>query len=332
MLKTNIRILAGAALLTAAGSLAALPAAAEMADPPQSFLAMGTSAPGGSMFPLGAAMASVVSAEYPQIDITIEATGGSPENIRLVGTGAVELGMTTSDLAYHALHGLEPYDEPITDFRGLIAGHENLWQLYALRSSGISSIEDLRGKTVSLGQPGSIGNSVGRDVLEAHGLIMNEDWTPEYLSHGNGPGALRDGRVDAVLQISNAGVAAVADITSTHGEDVVFLNPDPDILADLLEQYPYWTPGVIPGGVYPGHDEDIPGTFALKTILIAATSLPDETAYAITKALLENTEALARGHALARFWTADNAVAGIDGILDFHPGAEAYLREQGLLD
>jgi TRAP transporter TAXI family solute receptor len=283
------------------------------------------------MFPLGGAMAKVIQDAYPQLQVSIEATGGSTDNINLIGNEQVDLGMTTTDLAYFASKGEPPFDQAITNFGGIIAGHGNVWQMYTLKDSGITSIADLKGKSVSLGAPGSIVNSIGQEVIEAHGLIMGEDWSPEYLSHGDGPGALRDGRVDAVIIISSVPVSAVTDITSTHGEDVVFVNPDPDILGAMIADRPYWTPIAITGGAYQGHDEDIPGSFTLKTVLLAANALDEPTVYAITKALVENNDALSQAHSLVPAWGGPTVVEGIEGVFPFHPGAEKYLKEAGLL-
>ena len=332
------RHLLGASLIatTLAASLAiasgvASVAGAQEPEPAEQFLAMGTSTPGASMFPLGGAMAKVIQDAYPQLKVSIEATGGSTDNINLIGNEQVDLGMTTTDLAYFATKGEPPFDQAINNFGGMLAGHGNVWQMYTLKESGITSIADLEGKSVSLGAPGSIVNTIGQEVIEAHGLIMGEDWSPEYLSHGDGPGALRDGRVDAVIIISSVPVAAVTDITSTHGEDVVFVNPDPDVLASMLEERPYWTPIAITGGAYQGHAEDIPGSFTIKTVLLAASALDEATVYALTKALLENNDALSQAHSLGQAWGPDNAVGGIEGVFPFHPGAEKYLKEAGLL-
>lgn len=320
----------GFAAMLIAG-LASAPATAEMPEPENQFLSLGTSAVGGTWFPLGGAMASVVSNVYPQLNITAEVTGGTLDNLRLMGNEHLELALSTNEQAFLAVRGEEPFERPVTNFGGVLGGHGIYWQLYTLRNTGIETIEDLRGARVSLGAPGSIGNDIGQLVIEAHGLTMNEDWSPEYLGHGDGPGALRDGRVQAVLIISSFPTSAVIDITSTEGEDVVFINPDPDVLAELMADRPYWSEVPIPGGVYPGHPDDIPGSFGAFTILIAHEDLDDATVYAITKALLENPDRLQNAHALGAEWTTETATRGIDGVIPFHPGAEAYLREAGLL-
>lgn len=326
------RLIAAAAMVAIGFTLSTVvPASAQTAEPEDQFMSLATSSVGGTWYPLGGAMAAVISQAYPQLQITAEVTGGTVDNLKLMGNEQVELAYATNAEAYQAYQGEGEFDEPVQNFGGVTAGHGIYWHLYTLKSTGIESIEDLRGKRVSLGAAGSIGNSVGEIVFEAHGLEMGTDWTPEYIGHGEGPGALRDGNVDAVLIISSFPTGAVVDITSVEGDDVVFINPDPEILDQLIEERPYWSKVAIPGGIYNGHPEDIPGSFGVITILIASNALSEEAVYAITKALLENQDRLQEAHALGAEWTKENATRGIKGVIPFHPGAEAYLKEQGLL-
>jgi uncharacterized protein len=300
--------------------------------PKKQFLSLATSSVGGSWYPLGGAMAALISKYYPQINITAEVTGGTNDNLNLLKNNKLELALSTNSQAYQAYAGEGPFKtDKITNFKGLLGGHAIIWQLYTLEKTGIKSIYDLKGKRVSLGAAGSIGNSIGKIVIEAHGLKMAQDWSPEYIGHGEGPGALRDGRLDAVLIISSAPTAAVTDITSTDGDKVVFVNPDPKVLAELVKERPYWSSAVIPGGVYNGHPKDIPGSFGVSTILLASDKVDDATAYAIVKTLLEHHEELMQANALAKEWSRENATRGIKGVIPFQPGAARYLKEQGLL-
>jgi hypothetical protein len=309
-----------------------LPAWAQMAAPKRQFLSLATSSVGGTWYPLGSAMAKVISKHYPQLNVNTEVTGGTNDNLNLLKNGKVDLALSTNDQAYLATKGKGAFEgTPITNFKGLIGGHMIIWHLYTLRSTGIKSIADLRGKRVSLGAAGSIGNEIGQIVLEAHGLKMNDDWQPEYLGHADGAGALKDGRVDAVIFITSTPAGAITEITSTDGADVIFINPDPEILDKLNEQYPFWVKTPIPGGVYKGHDKDIPGSFGVSTILVAADTVDEPTAYAVTKSLLENHDELVAAHALGKEWNRETATRGIKGVIPFHPGAEKYLKEQGLL-
>lgn len=300
-------------------------------EPEEQFMSLGTSSVGGTWYPLGGAIAGIVSGAYPQLKITAETTGGTLDNLKLMKNDQLELALSTNEQAYLAYNGEGSFDEKIDNFGGVLGGHGIYWQLYTLADTGIESIADLEGKRVSLGAAGSIGNAIGQTVIEAHGLTMNEDWQPEYISHGDGAGALRDGRIDAALIISSFPTSAVTDITSTEGEDVVFINPDPEVLDQLIAERPYWTKAAIPGGVYNGHPDDIPGTFGVFTILIAADDVSEDAVYAVTKAILENPEKMKNAHALGSVWVTENATRGIKDVIPFHPGAEAYLKEQGLL-
>jgi TRAP transporter TAXI family solute receptor len=325
--KTTLAMSAAAVIgLMATGS-----ALAEMPKPKNQFLSLGTSSVGGTWFSLGGVMANLISKAYPELKVTAEITGGTVDNLKLMGNNKLELAFATSAEAYLAVHGQPPFKEKMSDFAGVIGGHGIFWHLYTLKSTGIKSIRDLKGKRVSLGAAGSIGNSIGEIVLKAHGLEMGKDWRPEYLSHGDGPGALRDGTIDAALVISSFPTAAVIDLTSAEGENVVFLNPEPEILDQLLKERPYWSKVSIPGGIYKGHPNDIPNSFGVSTILLASKKLSKEAVYAITKALLENNEELSKSHSLGPDWKKENATRGIKGVIEFHPGAEAYLKEKGLL-
>ncbi len=304
--------------------------AADMPKPKRQFMSMGTSSVGGTWFSLGGAMANLISKQYPELNVTAEITGGTVDNLKLMGNGKLELAFATSAEAYLAVNGKAPFKEKMNEFSGIVSGHGIFWHLYTLKSTGIKSIRDLKGKRVSLGAAGSIGNSIGETVLKAHGLEMGKDWRPEYLGHGDGPGALRDGTIDAALVISSFPTSAVIDLTSSEGENVVFLNPEPEVLDALLKERPYWAKTPIPGGIYKGHPNDIPNSFGVSTILLASKKLSNEAVYAITKAILENNEALSKMHALGKDWTKENATRGIKGVIEFHPGAEAYLKEQGL--
>lgn len=325
---TGGRITMAALLLAAAGVMTG--ARAEMAQPKQQFLSFGTSTVGGSWFALGGAIANLISKTYPQLKVTAEVTGGSVDNIKLMMNDQLELAMTTNAEAYQAIQGIGPFNKKVTNFSAVMSGGGIFWQLYTLKKTGIKSIADLKGKRVSLGAPGSIGNSIGKTVIEAHGLVMSKDRRPEYIGHGDGPDALRDGSVDAVLIVSSFPTSALVDLTSSEKENVTFLNPEPAVMKKLLADHPYWTETPIPGGIYAGHPNDIPGSFGVATIIVAKNSLSNETVYAVIKAIAENTKALTSANAHGKDWQLKSALRGITGTLPVHPGAAAYLKEQGL--
>jgi uncharacterized protein len=331
MLRTTRRKFLSVTAAIAIGVLTQIAFAPQALAQKQQFLALATSSVGGTWYPLGGAMAALISKRNPQLNINVETSGGTVDNLKLMKNGKVELAYSTADQAFLAFNGQGSFDSKIDNIRGLLGGHAIIWQLVTLEDRGIKSIYDLKGKRVSLGAAGSIGNSIGQTVIEAHGLKMNQDWKPEFIGHAQGAGALRDGQIDAVLNISSVPTGNMTDITSTHGAKSIFLMPDPKVFKKLNAERPYWVAAKIRGGAYKGHDKDLPGTFAVSTILISDKSLPDDTAYAIVKTLLENNAELTKAHSLGKEWTSESAGNGIKGVIPFHPGAEKYLKEKGLL-
>jgi len=326
---TRRQILTGLSALAASTAFPGL-AMAEMAKPKQQFLTFGSSSIGGAWFSMAGAISDLITRAYPELRITTEATGGTRDNINLMKAGEIELGLTSNAEAYQAMNGQEPFSSVIDNFSVVMNGGSINWQMYTLDPT-IKTIHDLKGKRVSLGAPGSVGNKVGEAVIEAHGLKMGEDWKADYLSHGGGPDALRDGSIDVVLIISAIPTAPIIDITSSHGDEVYFIMPDPEIIEEMKKDAPYMLDVTIPGGTYNGHPDDIPGTFGYATILIASNELSDEAVYAVIKTICENPKKLESAHANGRDWKLETALVGVEGVLPIHPGAEIYLKEQGLL-
>lgn len=305
--------------------------AADVAAQPRQFLALGTSSIGGTYYVIGGGMASIINKANPQLNINAEVTGGAFNNVVLLGQKKIQLGLVTNDEVYMAWHGQGKYKTKVTNVRGVLGGHAIIWQMYTLKRTGIKSVADLKGKRISLGAPGSVGNLIGEIVLGAHGLKMRRDWTPEYLGHGDGPGALKDGKLDAVLIISSTPTSAIIDLTSSHGSDVVFIMPDRDKLEALLKEHPYWFESKIPAKTYKGQDQDLANSFGASTILVADEAVDAGAVYAITKTLLEQNQDLVAVHPIGKEWVAENATRGIQGVLPLHPGAERYLKEKGLI-
>jgi uncharacterized protein len=320
--------------LTAAAAIAfsgTLPASAEMPAPEKQFLSIGTSSAGGTFFPMASAMAGVIGKYYPQLRINPEITGGSVDNVRLIAGDKLEMALASAMPVYQGYRGLEGFKDNKADMvRGIMVGHGSVWQAYTLKKYGIKSIADLKGKRVSLGAPGSDNNVIGREVIESYGLKMNDDWKPEYIGHSDGPGALRDGRVDAVMIVTGVPSGPITDITATSGADVVFLTPDSATIGKLAAAKPFYARMTVPGGTYNGHPDDIE-TFGMPSALIAHEKVSEPTVYAITKALIEHHDELVAANALGRHWRKEGVIEAVTGMVPLHPGAEAYYREIGLI-
>jgi len=296
-------------------------------------MSLATSSVGGAWYPFGGAVAHLVGKYNDNLKITAEPTGGAKDNIALVHNNEVQFAMETTLDVDNALKGINQFDQKFDNFSGVLGSGDGIFfQLYTLKKTGIKSIEDLKGKRISLGGPGSVGNYFGEAVLAAYGLEMGKDWKPEYLSHGEGPEALLDGNVDAVVGALTFPAPPIIDITSREKSNVVLLTIEPDILDQLLEEYPSWTEATIPGGTYEGHPDDIDGIFGVQVIMVANNDVSDDAVYGFTKAILENHDELSQMNNLGKFWGKEDALNGIEGIIPLHPGAKKYMLEANILE
>lgn len=288
------------------------------------YLSLGTSTIGGTWLPIGAGMAAIVKEFHPYINITAETTGGGIDNLRLLKTGRIELALGTSGGAYEFIQ-----KEKAENIRGIMGGSSSYSQMVVLADSDIKTIADLKGKKIHIGPPGSTGNDPARALLELYGLEMGKDWHPEYLGHGQAAELLADGVIDAWFCIGSYPVACLQDINVRR--DLRLLKIEDEKMETLLDKYPYYSVGKVPAGVYRGVTEDV-NALCLTTILLVDEKVDDEVVYNIIKTLLENPDQLKKIHSSGKEWNAKNATRGIDGVVvPFHPGAEKYLKEQGLL-
>lgn len=325
-------VLGGCALVLAAlGASLAIHAHADAQERRKPvFLSLGTSTVGGTNHILGSGISKLVRDEYPHIRIAAEITGGGIDNLKLAEAGKVQLGLSTADTVYDSYTGGGQFGftKRNPNLRGLASGYPVRGQIYTLAKSGIKKIADLKGKKISVGARGSLGNIVMPIILEAYGMKMGQDWFPEYLGHGEGASALADGHVDAVLAFGSTPSPAVASVSTTH--DIRLLSIEPDKLKQLVANRPFWKEWTIPANTY--RNVDYPVTTILVGItLFADKNVPDDVAYGITKAILENTDKFAKIHAEGATFTLDNIGMAIDGIVPYHPGTERYLREKGRL-
>ena len=289
------------------------------------FLSLSTGGPGGVYFPLGGAMADVLSRNMPGVIVTAESTAASVENARLVGNGFSDMGMVLGSVAYAAHHGQAPFDAPM-DIVALFQLYPAPQHLVVLKESGITSVNDLRGRRVSTEAPGSGAETIALAILETFGIDPDRDMTRARLSQNESADALVDRIVDAIfLNFAYPG-AAVEQIAQVRDIDLVSL--EPDMLDRILEAHPYFVRSVIPAGTYRGVDRDV---LALgdSNVIIAHRSMPDDLAYQIVKTIYENAAALHPVHPVALQLVPDN---GIHSPIPLHPGAERYFREVGVLD
>lgn len=278
----------------------------------------------GTYYAFGSVLAQYVS-DHSNVTVTAVTGEGSAANIDMLDMEFAQLGFVQSDVAYYAFNGVkfEQYlDAPITSFTALASLYNETVQLVTCNPE-IKSMDDLRGKSVSIGAAGSGVYFNAMDFLAAYDMT-EADIVPQYLSFGDSAEALKDGKIDAAFVVAGAPTTAVVELCTTKGAYLVGV--DADHVARLKEINPAYTECVIPAGTYEGIDEAIT-TVAVKAIIIANNQVTDEEAYQIVSTIFENSEDIAQLH--AKGLELDLAYASECG-LNYHPGAARYFAEKGL--
>ena len=289
-------------------------------------LRFATGGTAGTYYPFGTAIAQVIQ-ERTGIPIVVESTGASRANIQLIDAGEVELAMVQNDVADYAWTGADFFDGTRFQTFNAVAGlYSEQIQVIAAAGSGINSIADLRGRNVSVGAAGSGVEFNARHLLGAYGMSFS-DITVQNLDFGSSADALRDGRIDAFFVTAGAPTPAIVDLATNN--NIVIVPVEGPSAARLMQEFPFYTEYVIPAGTYRGQTTPV-RTVTIKAILIARTSVSEETIYQFTKNLFENQPQIARTHARGEDINLTDAVQGM-GSVPFHPGAARYFREVGAL-
>jgi TRAP transporter TAXI family solute receptor len=296
---------------------------------PRQRLSLVTSTPGGVIYVLGGGMANIVSKYIPWLQVNTEVSGGYAANVQLVGTKQAELGYSSAKLAYEGYRGLGQFSkQKYTNLRGIGAGSLMTLQLFTRKDSTITKVQDFKGKRIIIGPPGSHINVLSQVILRRYGFEMKRDWQPVYVSWGEVARTLRDRVADAGMITASLPVTALMELSTTH--EIRLLPLDEGVLQQLLKEQPFWSKTTIPAGIYKGQDTKVGPVFKEPAVLLAREDIPKETIYAFTKALYEHIDELAPVHSTGKQWTTENAML-VKTVLPFHPGAEKYFREIGLL-
>jgi TRAP transporter TAXI family solute receptor len=259
------------------------------------FLSIGTGGTGGIYYPLGGAIASLLSAGDSLRQYTAEVTGGSVENVNRLREGQIDLGFALSVSVYEAFHGGSDYVADFEDLTIVAPLYANLVHVLVPRGSSVRSLTDLAGKKVSVGAAGSGTEQVARQLLEVYGL----DYTSveaRYLTFSESAGSLRDGAIDAAILSVGYPAAAVLEATTTGGARLLSL--DPDRVESLIGSHPYYAEGLIPSGAYPGVEADI-STVAMMNWIVARRDLDGEVVRRVLDLFRNRGEALRQVHEMA---------------------------------
>jgi uncharacterized protein len=294
---------------------------AEGGETPE-FLQMLTGGTSGTYYPLGGEMAKIISDETG-METNAVSSNASADNMISLQDGEAELAFVQTDVAANAIDGVNSFDgNPVDNVSAIGSLYPETIQIVTTADSGIGSVEDLAGKTVSVGAPGSGTFVNAEQILEIHGMTM-DDINQENLDFGESTGGIQDGNIDAAFITSGTPTGAVEGLAATV--DISIVPIDQEKVDALVEEYPYYAADTVPAETYSGQAEEV-NTVAVLAMLAVTNSLSEDAVYDITKAIYENTDGMA--HAKAEFISTDSALDGIG--IDVHPGAQKYFDEVGV--
>jgi TRAP transporter TAXI family solute receptor len=286
-----------------------------------------TGGTGGVYYPLGGGMANILSKSIPGLSATAEVTGGSVDNLKLLGAGKSEVAFSMVDASWDALNGTEKFKDNKVNVRTLMVLYPNKVQIVALDGSGINKLADLKGKRVSTGAPGSGVEIVALRMLEAVGLDAKKDLKQERLSVAESANAIKDRKLDAFFWVGGVPTAAITDLAATPGVKIRLIDHAEAVDAMNKKYGPLYASGTIPAGSYSGQDK-ANANIDIWNILIASDKMSDKMAYDIVKTLFEKKPELVAVHQEAQNIDLKNQTIGSP--IPFHPGAKKYLEEKGV--
>lgn len=286
-----------------------------------SMLTGGTS---GTYYPLGGEMATIIKNETG-IQTDALSSNASADNVIALQEEEAELAFVQTDVVAFASEGTNAFDgNPVDNVLAIGALYPETVQIVTTMDTGINSVEDLEGKTVSVGAPGSGTYINAEQILEIHGMTM-DDIDAQHLDFGESTGGIQDGNIHAAFITAGWPTGAIEGLGATT--DVSIVPIEQDKIDEIVAKYPYYSEDTIPGGEYSGIDDDIK-TVAVGAMLAVTDSLSEDAVYEITKAIYENASTIT--HSKGEFITKEAGVSGIG--IDFHPGAEKYFKEVGVLE
>jgi len=302
-------------------AIALLAAAPAVADTPLSIATGGT---GGVYYPMGGGLAEIINNKVDGYTATAEVTGASVENMGLVATGDADLAIGLADTVYQAQTGIGKFEgQQLEMIRGIASLYANMIQIVTLADSGITSLDDMRGKRVSIGAPGSGTEVNAAKVLAAAGLSY-DDIDEQRLNFNETADALANGDIEAGFWSVGAPTSSILNLATTKSIRMIELTDEQIAAAWAAE--PLFTETTLAGGIYQGVDADVT-VLGVPNVLVASSEMTDDLAYTITKTMFENIADLQAVHPAANQTTVDFTLAATP--VPLHPGAIRYYEEIG---
>lgn len=287
-----------------------------------------TGGTGGVYYPLGGGLANILGKAIPGVVATAQVTGGSVDNLRLLGAKKADIAFSQVDAAWDAINGTDKFTTGKLDIKALAVLYPNHMHVVTISTTGIKSVAEMKGRRVSTGSTGSATEVFANRVLEAAGLDHAKDIRKERLGVAESVNAMKDNKIDAFFWVGGLPTAAVTDLAATPNTKIAMIDFS-DLTAKMNAKYgPLYSETVIPKETYKGMDADNKNN-AVWNILAVPGSTTDEQAYEITKVLFDKQADLAIVHAEGKNFNLKIQTKANAGI-PYHPGAIKYLTEKGV--
>ena len=314
------------------GALVALGLAAGPGLAQESFISIGTGGVTGVYYPTGGAICRMMSKTRSEHGVRcgVESTGGSVYNINAIRGGELDFGVAQSDWQYHAFNGTSEFEATgaFEDLRSVFSIHPEPFTVVARADAGIATFDDLKGKRVNVGNPGSGQRGTMEVLMEAKGWTMDDFALASELQAAEQSQALCDNNIDAMIYTVGHPSGSIQEAT-TACDSILVPVTGPEV-EQLVADNPFYRVATIPGGMYRGTDADVM-TFGVGATLVSSAAVPEDTVYALVKAVFSDIDQFRGLHpAFANLDPKEMANDGLSAPL--HPGAEKYFKEEGLVE
>jgi TRAP transporter TAXI family solute receptor len=291
-------------------------------------ISIATGGTGGVYYPMGGGLAAVLSKHVPGMQATAEVTGGSVDNLKLVGTDKPYVAFTMADAALDALRGEDKFKGNKVPVRTLMVLYPNRMHVVTVEGKGITKMSDLKGKHVSTGSPGSATEVMAFRIIEAAGLDKDKDMKRERLGVAESVNALKDNKIDAFFWVGGLPTAAVTDLANTPGTKIRMIDHS-EVVAKMNQKYgQLYVEDSIPKAVYKGMDADNKQATVMN-LLVAHEKMDEKTAYNIVKTIFDKRADLIAVHKEAENFKLENQKPSASP-MPWHPGAVKYFAEKGI--
>ncbi|MEP7302412.1 MAG: TAXI family TRAP transporter solute-binding subunit [Caldimonas sp.] len=291
-------------------------------------ISIATGGTGGVYYPMGGGIAAVLSKHVPGLQATAEVTGGSVDNLKLVGSGKPYIGFTMTDAGQDAFKGEDKFKGNKVALKTLMILYPNRMHVVSVEGRGVSKMADLKGKRVSTGSPGSATEVMAFRVIEAAGLDKDADMKRERLGAAESVNAIKDGKIDAFFWVGGLPTAAVTDLANTPNTKLKMIDHAETVAAMNKKYGNLYVQDTIPKETYKGMEADNKQATVMN-ILVAHESMDDKTAYNVVKTIFEHLPDVIAVHKEAANFKLENQKATASPI-PFHPGALKYFAEKGV--